>query len=74
MYPAICFKVKPFFFLQNKFIGDPVGELSQSVKLPATPDEKFGVFARDADGTAPSPNWVRVSNFADESEIARRRI
>lgn len=62
-----------------KFIGDVKGEFDQEIKLPAEPQEKFGVFAGPlaargaSDGrelTAPSPNWMRVTRFptALESE------
>ena len=45
------------------FIGDPTGDLHQEVKLSATPQEKFGVFAESGAAIAPSPNWMRVSAF-----------
>jgi len=46
-----------------KFFSEATGEFSQKIKLPDTPDGKFGVFA-ELDGlTAPTPNWIRVSEF-----------
>lgn len=54
-----------------KFLGDVKGEFEQEIKLPATPQEKFGVFAATRDETiAPTPNWMRVTSFptALESE------
>ncbi len=45
------------------FRSDATGEFVQEVKLPAAPQERFGVFA-ELDGLpAPSPNWIRVSPF-----------
>ena len=39
------------------------GDFPLQVKLPDTPQEKFGVFA-ELDGLpAPTPNWIRVSAF-----------
>jgi len=45
------------------FYSQATGEFSQKIKLPAQPDERFGVFA-ELDGlSAPTPNWIRVSEF-----------
>jgi hypothetical protein len=55
--------------VEFKFIGDAGGEFSQKVKLPAEPNEKFGVFAEQNGQIAPSPNWVRVSPFANVNEM-----
>src|SRR6185503_4761398 len=54
--------------LKVQFIGDAAGAFSQEVTLPAEPQEKFGVFAEREGKTAPSPNWVRVSPFANGLE------
>ena len=52
------------------FVSEATGEFLQQVKLPATTQEKFGVFA-DLDGLlAPSPNWIRVSDFPNVQESA----
>ena len=32
------------------FLGDPAGPFKQKIKLPATPEQKFGLFAQDAGG------------------------
>jgi hypothetical protein len=45
------------------FFSEATGEFSQKIKLPDTPDEKFGVFAELDALTAPTPNWIRVSDF-----------
>lgn len=48
--------------LAVKFLGDLSGDIAQSVTLPAEPVGKFGAVA-ERDGLAPSPNWLRVSEF-----------
>ena len=52
--------------IEEKFIGDPSGDFAQTVKLPDASErgERFGVTA-EHDGTAPSPNWLRVSSLAN---------
>ncbi|MGO8926375.1 MAG: PPC domain-containing protein [Limisphaerales bacterium] len=50
------------------FSSEATGQFTQPVKLPPTPKEKFGVFA-ELDGLlAPSPNWIRVSDFPNALE------
>ena len=45
------------------YYSQATGEFSQKINLPGGPDDKFGVFA-ELDGlTAPTPNWIRVSDF-----------
>jgi hypothetical protein len=64
--------------LEVTFVGDSAGEFKQKVKLPAEPAERFGLFAEKGGQISPSPNWVRVSPFAnvlesepnDERELA----
>ena len=56
--------------LTLRFFSEATGEFTQPVKLPATPEEKFGVFA-ELDGLpAPSPNWIRVSDFPNVLEAS----
>jgi hypothetical protein len=45
------------------FFSEATGEFDQTMKLPALPQEKFGVFAELDNLVAPSPNWIRVSPF-----------
>lgn len=45
------------------FFSEATGEFSQKIKLPEKPDEKFGVFAQFDGLTAPTPNWIRISDF-----------
>ncbi|HYV26715.1 MAG TPA: PPC domain-containing protein [Candidatus Eisenbacteria bacterium] len=43
--------------------SEATGEFKWQIKLPDTPQEKFGLFA-ELDGLpTPSPNWIRVSLF-----------
>lgn len=55
--------------IEVRFLGDPAGDFTQKIKLPATPTEKFGVFAQDANGISPSPIPFRVSEFGNVLEI-----
>ncbi len=50
------------------FLGDPAGPFKQKVKLPAGPVEKYGVYAQDAGGVAPSPIPFRLSEFGNVVE------
>ena len=45
------------------FYSPATGEFTQSLKLPETEQEKFGVFASFEGLRAPSANWIRVSSF-----------
>lgn len=73
--PAISFPLggKAGDTLAVKFLGDPKGEFTQSIGLPAEPVARFGAVA-ERDGPPPSPNWLRVSGFpnadADASPVA----
>ena len=51
-----------------KFLGGAGGDFSKEINLPAKPDERFGAFASQGEDIAPSPNWIRVSAFANELE------
>ncbi len=55
--------------VEVRFLGDPASEFTQKIKLPATPTEKFGVFAQDANGISPSPIPFRVSEFGNVLEV-----
>ncbi|MBI5774370.1 MAG: PPC domain-containing protein [Verrucomicrobia bacterium] len=50
-----------------KFIGDVKGDFKQQLHLPSRAGPRFGVVA-ELGGTAPSPNWVRVSEFPNVVE------
>jgi hypothetical protein len=51
------------------FLGDAAGPFKQKFKLPAAPDDRFGLFAQDAGGIAPSPNKFRVSDLPNVIEV-----
>lgn len=50
------------------FVGDASGDIAQTLSLPTAPADRFAVFARQGEMSAPSPNWVRVSPFANVLE------
>jgi len=52
------------------FLGDPAGPFKQKIKLPATPDSRFGVFAQDDKGISPSPVPFRLSTVGNSIEAA----
>jgi hypothetical protein len=56
-----------------KFFSEATGEFSQQIKLPDTPDEKFGIFAQLDGFTSPTPNWIRVSDFPNVLATADNR-
>lgn len=45
------------------FFSEATGEFSQEMKLPTTPQEKLGVFGQLDGLLAPTPNWIRLSDF-----------
>jgi hypothetical protein len=48
--------------LDAQFIGDPSGDFRQPVTLPTETRARYGVIA-EHDGVAPSPNWLRVTEY-----------
>jgi len=56
--------------VEVKFVGDPKGEFTQQIKLPAETLDRFGAYPEQAGAIAPSPNWMRVSTFANVLETA----
>jgi hypothetical protein len=55
--------------VEVRFLGDAGGEFTQKVKVPATYHEKFGLFAQDASGVAPSWNRFRLSEYPNVLEV-----
>jgi len=45
------------------FCSPATSNFTQEIKLPDTPQEKFGLFAEFEGVRAPSANWIRVSPF-----------
>ena len=54
--------------LDVRFLGDVAGERTQQVTLPAGPTAKFGIFAQDEQGIAPSPNVFRLGELGNVIE------
>ena len=54
--------------LTVKFLGDVGGDKDQPFTLTANGLDKFAIFAQDEKGVAPSPNWLRVSEFGNVLE------
>lgn len=51
--------------LPVSFYSEATGQFVQSIQLPQTPQEKFALFP-ELDGIpAPTPNWIRVSDFGN---------
>jgi pre-peptidase len=55
--------------IEVRFLGDPAGEIKQKIKLPTKPTDRFGVYAQDVGGIAPSPLPFRVSEHGNVVEI-----
>ncbi len=62
---------RPGETLSAKFLGDPLGEFTQAVKLPdaALPFGRFGAVP-ERDGPAPSANWLRVVDVPNAAAVA----
>jgi hypothetical protein len=52
------------------FFSEVSGAFTQPVRLPPTAGERFGVFAELNGLPAPSPNWIRVSDFPNVLETS----
>ena len=66
VYPA---GGKPGESLTVKWIGDPAGDFTSQVPLPAGGPADHGLYAQDARGLAPSPNMVRVIDLNNVLEV-----
>ncbi|QEH33070.1 hypothetical protein OJF2_15660 [Aquisphaera giovannonii] len=51
-----------------RWIGDPAGEATSEVTLPASPVANFGLTRQDAKGISPYPNLFRLSPLANAIE------
>jgi hypothetical protein len=54
--------------LSVRFLGDPTGPFTQSIKLPAEPDKRFRLFPEQDGHAAPSGNVFRTSPFPNVLE------
>jgi hypothetical protein len=55
--------------IEVRYLGDLAGEKKATVQLPASPVERFGVFAQDDQGIAPSGLPFRLSEFGNVMEV-----
>lgn len=51
-----------------RWLGDLAGERTDKITLPAGPTPKFGLFAQDEKGIAPSPNVFRLGDLGNVVE------
>jgi hypothetical protein len=54
---------KPGETLSVRWIGDPSGEATATIKLPPTFEKEFGLQRQDAKGLSPYPNSFRITNL-----------
>lgn len=68
--PAACFPAggQVGEELTVSYIGDPLGALVDTVKLPPNPADEFPVFPSVESQSAPSPHFLRVSLFPNALE------
>lgn len=59
---------RPGETIQVRWIGDPRGERTATIALPADGRETFEYFPEDEQGVAPSPIPIRVSDLVDMIE------
>ncbi|MCW1883338.1 PPC domain-containing protein [Luteolibacter flavescens] len=61
---------KPGETVEFKFIGDPVGEFSETIAIPLDADGRFPLFPTRDGLSVPSPVWIKVSplNHVAETE------
>ena len=55
---------KPGETLSVRWLGDPAGERTEQITLPATAPSQFSIFARDEAGIAPLPNRFVLKDLA----------
>lgn len=59
---------KPGETVEFKFIGDPAGDFTESITIPATAGGRFPLFPARDGVHAPSPLWIKVSDLAALAE------
>ncbi len=55
--------------IEVRWLGDPAGEKTETVTLPAEAPTNFGLFAQDEHGIAPSANVFRLSPLENTLEV-----
>lgn len=59
---------KPGETLQVKWLGDVLGERTESITLPNDPSQFYGLLAKDETGLSPSANVFRLNDLASVVE------
>jgi hypothetical protein len=59
---------KPGETVEFKFIGDPAGDFTESITIPADASGRFPLFPSRDGIHAPSPLWIKVSPLASVNE------
>jgi hypothetical protein len=59
---------RPGETLEFRFIGDPAGDFTESITIPADASGRFPLFPSRDGLHAPSPVWIRVSPLAHVAE------
>lgn len=59
---------KPGETVEFKFIGDPAGDFTETVTIPADASGRFPLFPSRDGVHAPSPHWIKISTLAAASE------
>lgn len=59
---------KPGETVEFKFIGDPAGDFTETVTIPADAGDKFALFPSRDGVHVPSPHWIKVSRAAHVAE------
>jgi hypothetical protein len=59
---------KPGETVEFKFIGDPAGDFTETVTIPADVQGKFALFPSRDGVHVPSPHWIKVSPLASAAE------
>jgi hypothetical protein len=59
---------KPGETVEFKFIGDPAGDFTESIAIPADASGRYPIFPSRDGLHAPSPLWIKVSPLASVNE------
>ncbi|MDB6076297.1 MAG: putative subtilase-type serine protease precursor [Akkermansiaceae bacterium] len=60
---------KPGETVEFRFIGDPAGDFTQTVTIPADAAGRYPIFPQRDGLYAPSPHWIKVSPLAATQEV-----
>ncbi|MCH7227248.1 PPC domain-containing protein [Haloferula sp. A504] len=59
---------RPGETIDFRFLGDPLGEITRTITIPADASGLFPVFAERDGIPSPSPNWIEVSSLPHLAE------